>query len=189
MAFTKLDPLIGMVGLGTVDPVAPGVFPAGSGRMSFPQELVQAYDPNLGGGEFMVVYAPALLAPGTIVQINQVLSNGVMTAQAVPWTGTANASEPLGVVYQAITAGGYGWVQVQGNAVVNVSGAPVAGNPVYWQAAGVVSPTAVAGKQVLGAKFGSAPGVTIGQGSNAMVLTSTQAIITMQRSVSQGAIT
>ena len=80
-------------------------------------------------------------------------------------------------------------MQVQGNAVVNVSGTPAVDGKVFWQANGVVSTTAVASKQVLGAKFASAAGVTIGQGSNAVVLPSTQAVVTLQRPSSQGAIT
>jgi hypothetical protein len=189
MAFTKYDPILGVVGLGSVDPMPPGVWPVGSGRMSFPQEIVSAYDPNLGGGEFMLVYAPSALAAGAVVQLSQSLTNGVMTAQASVWTGTANGGEQLGVVYAAITASGYGWVQIQGNAVVNVSGTPAVDAKAYWQANGVISTTAVASKQVIGAKFGSAAGVTIGQGSSAVTLSSTQAIVTLNRPVSQGAIT
>jgi hypothetical protein len=60
---------------------------------------------------------------------------------------------------------------------------------VYWQAAGVVSPTAVAGKQLLGAKFATAPSVTLGTGSNAVVLSATQAVVLLDRCTAQPAIT
>jgi hypothetical protein len=95
----------------------------------------------------------------------------------------------IGVAVSAGTVGQWGWFQVSGNAIATCSGAPVAGNPVYWQAAGVVSPTLVAGKQLLGAKFATAPGVTIGTGSTAVVLSGTQAVLLLDRCTAQSNIT
>ncbi|PXW28254.1 hypothetical protein [Paraburkholderia caballeronis] len=193
MNFIAYDPLLGAVKLTDVDAVGPGplnlVAGTGAGRQSFSFETLRGYDPVLGGGEFVFAKASTAIAAGTVVQFNQSLSGGSIVNSAAAWAGTANTGEPLGVAVAQLALGQWGWFQVGGNAIATVSGAPVAGNPVYWQAAGVVSPAAVAGKQALGAKFATAPGVTLGTGSTAVTLSATQAVITLNRTTSQGAIT
>lgn len=193
MPFTAYDPLLGVVNLSDVDVVAPGpvnlVAGTGSGRMVAPMESIRGYDPNLGGGEFIYAQAAGTITAGAVCQFNGTLTGGKIVNQATPWTGTANSGDVLGVAVAAMTVNQWGWFQVGGNAITNVSGAPVANNPVYWQANGVVSPTAVAGKQVEGAKFASAPGITLGTGSSAIVLAGTQAVLQLNRPSSQGAIT
>lgn len=193
MAFIAYDPLLGAVKLTDIDLIGPGpvnvVAGSGSGRMSFPLEILRGYDTVLGGGEFMFGQASATIAIGTVCQVNASIVNGNIVNTFAAWTGTANAGDILGVAMANLAAGQWGWFQVSGNAIVNVSGAPVQGNPAYWQAAGVISPTAVAGKQVEGAKFATAPAVTLGQGSNAYTLAATQAVVTLNRPSSQGQIT
>lgn len=193
MSFIAYDPILGEVKLTDVDAVGPGplnlVAGTGAGRMSFSMEMLRGYDPALGGGEFVYAQAGGTLAAGAVVQFNESLVSGAIVDTAAAWAGTANSGDVLGVAVAALTVGQWGWFQVGGHAIANVSGAPVAGNPVYWQAAGVVSPTAVAGKQMEGAKFSTAPAVTLGQGSTAITLSGTQAVLLLNRPSAQGAIT
>lgn len=193
MSFIKYDPIIGVVNFTDIDTQGPGplnlIAGTGSGRQSFYMEVMHGYDPNLGGGEFVYAEAGATLTVGEVCQFTPSLSGGAIVESAVAWAGTANSGDVLGIAMAALTAGQWGWFQVGGHAIVNCSGAPVAGNPVYWQAAGVVSPTAVASKQVEGAKFASAPGITLGTGASAVTLSGTQAVLLLNRPSAQGAIT
>jgi hypothetical protein len=193
MSFIAYDPLLGAVKLTDIDPTGPGplnlVAGTGSSRMNFSFEMLRGYDANLGGGEFVFAQASGTLTAGAVVQFNQSLTNGAIVNAAALWAGTANSGDVLGVAVTAMTANQWGWFQVSGNAIVNCSGAPVAGNPVYWQAAGVVSPTLVASKQMVGAKFATAPAVTLGTGSSAIVLSGTQAVVLLDRCSAQSNIT
>lgn len=193
MPFIAYDPLLGEVKLTDVDTAGPGplnlVNGTGSGRMSFSMEVLRGYDPALGGGEFVFAQAGGTIAAGTVCQFTQSLSSGIIIDTAAAWAGTANSGDVLGVAVAALTVGQWGWFQISGHAIATCQGAPVAGNPVYWQAAGVVSPTAVAGKQMEGAKFSTAPGVTLGSGSTAVTLSATQAVLLLNRPSAQGAIT
>lgn len=193
MPFIAYDPLLGEVKLTDVDTAGPGpvnlVNGTGSGRMSFSMEVLRGYDPALGGGEFVFAQAGGTIAAGTVCQFTQSLSSGIIIDTAAAWAGTANSGDVLGVAVAALTIGQWGWFQISGHAIATCQGAPVAGNPVYWQAAGVVSPTAVAGKQMEGAKFSTAPGVTLGSGSTAVTLSATQAVLLLNRPSAQGAIT
>jgi hypothetical protein len=193
MSFVAYDPLLGAVKLTDIDPTGPGpvnlVNGTGSGRMSFSMEVLRGYDPALGGGEFVLAQAGGTIAAGTVCQFNQSIVNGNIVDTAVAWAGTANSGDVVGVAVAALTVGQWGWFQVGGHAIASCQGAPVAGNPVYWEAAGVVSPTDVAGKQLEGAKFATAAAVTLGQGSNAITLSGTQAVLLLNRPSAQGAIT
>ena len=193
MAFTGYDPILGVVDLTTVDQQGPGpsnlVTGTGSGRQSFYNEVIRGYDAALGGGEFIYAKFSGTIAANTVCELTPSLASGVVINSATAWAGTANTGKPLAVAVSAGVAGQWGWFQVEGNAIVTSQGTPVAGNSVYWQAAGVVSPTAVAGKQVLNAQFSTAPSVVIGSGSNAITLTSTQAVVMLDRPFAQGAIT
>lgn len=182
MSFIAYDPIIGVVKLTDIDPGGPGPLNPGSTRQSFSFEPIRGYDANLGGGEFIYAQYGGTITAGTIVQFNNSLNaSGQIVNQAVAWAGTANSGDILGVAVAATGASGqWGWFQVGGNAIVNVSGAPVSGNPAYWQAAGVISPTAVAGKQVIGCKFATAPAITLGSGASAIVLSGTQAVATLE---------
>jgi hypothetical protein len=193
MGFIAYDTTMGVVKLTDIDTVGPGpvnlVAGTGAGRQSFSFEIMRGYDAALGGGEFVFAQFSGTIAAGTVCQFNQSLTGGAIINAAAAWAGTANSGDVIGVAVSAGTVGQWGWFQVSGNAIATCSGAPVAGNPVYWQAAGVVSPTLVAGKQLLGAKFATAPGVTIGTGSTAVVLSGTQAVLLLDRCTAQSNIT
>lgn len=193
MSFIAFDPILGEVNLTDVTLIGPGplnlVNGTGAGRMSFSMEVLRGYDAALGGGEFVFAQAGGTIAAGTVCQFTQSLASGAIVDTAAAWAGTANSGDVLGVAVAALTIGQWGWFQVGGHAIATCQGTPVAGNPVYWQAAGVVSPTAVAGKQMEGAKFSTAPAVTLGSGSTAVVLSATQAVLLLNRPSAQGAIT
>lgn len=193
MAFVALNDVLGEVDLSIVDTAGPGyqnlVAGTGSGRMNFYTQIVPGYDPNLGGGEFMYLRYSGTIAAGTVCEVTPSISGGAIIQNATAWAGTGVTGRTLCVAVSAGTVGQFGWFQVQGNAITTVSGAPAAGNPVYWQAAGVVAPTVVASKQMVNAVFATAVSQTIGQGSTAVVLSATQAVVTINRPFAQGAIT
>lgn len=193
MAFVAVNQLFGEVDLSVIDTAGPGyqnlVAGTGSGRMNFYLQTVEGYDPNLGGGEFQYMRFSGTIAAGTVCEVTPSISGGILIDNATAWAGTAVSGRPLCVAVSSGTVGQFGWFQVQGNAITTVSGAPAAGNPVYWQAAGVVSPTGVASKQMVNAVFATAVSQTIGQGSAAVALSSTQAIVQINRPFAQGAIT
>jgi hypothetical protein len=193
MAFIAINQLFGEVDLTAIDTAGPGyqnlVAGTGSGRMNFYLQTVEGYDPNLGGGEFQYMRFSGTIAAGTACEVTPSISGGIVISNATAWAGTAVSGRPLAYAVSSGTVGQFGWFQVQGNAIATVSGAPAAGNPVYWQAAGVVSPTGVASKQMVNAVFATAVSQTIGQGSTAVVLSATQAIVQINRPFAQGAIT
>lgn len=193
MTFIATNGMLGTVDLSIVDPAGPGyqnlVAGTGSGRMNFYNQVVDGYDPNLGGGEFVYAKFSGTIAAGTVCDFSDAISGGAIVTSAAAWGGTANSGKPLGVAVSSGVAGQWGWFQVGGLAITTVSGAPAAGNPAYWQASGVVSPTAVAGKQVLGAQFATGVSQTIGQGNAAVALSATQAVVRLQRPVVQSQIT
>jgi hypothetical protein len=193
MTFIAMNQVLGEVDLSIVDTAGPGyqnlVAGTGSGRMNFYLQIVEGYDPNLGGGEFQYLRFSGTIAAGTVCEVTPSISGGIVIQNATAWAGTAVSGRPLCVALSAGTVGQFGWFQVQGNAITTVQGAPAAGNPMYWQAAGVVSPTGVASKQMVNAVAATAVSQTIGQGSTAVVLSATQAIVTINRPFAQGAIT
>jgi hypothetical protein len=154
MAYIVNDVELGFVDLSLVDTVGPGPLKlSGSaiayGRYNQPGIEVRGIDPVLGGGTFLFVQFAGTVSIGTTCELTQTnVSSGTrydISAQA--WAGAVNTGKPLGVSMCAATVGQWGWVQVQGIAIAAVSGAPAAGNPVSWQASGVVSPTVVAGSR------------------------------------------
>jgi len=193
MAFVALNDVLGEVDLSQVDNAGPGfqnlVAGTGSGRQNFYLQTVAGYDPNLGGGEFQYMRFSGTIAAGTVCETTPSISGGVIIVNATAWAGTTITGRPLCVAVSSGTVGQFGWFQVQGNAITTVQGAPAAGNPMYWQAAGVVSPTVVASKQMVNAVAATAVSQTIGQGSTALVLSATQAIVQINRPFAQGAIT
>lgn len=86
------------------------------------------------------------------------VNDGAATAR---WAGTANTGYPLAVATAATnTQAKWGWYQLQGAAIVNISGTVTAGNAVYWgQVATLQNNAAVGGKQVLGIQASSAQSV------------------------------
>lgn len=192
MAFVAINQILGEVDLSALDTSGPGYLNltagTGSGRQNFYLQTVEGYDPNLGGGEFRYMRYSGTIIAGAVVEATPSIASGVIIQNATAWAGTANSGRTLAIALVSGTVGQFGWFQVQGNAVVNVSGAPAAGNPAYWQAAGVVSPTAVAGKQMLNSVFATAVSQTLGQGNSAVTLSGSMAVVTLDRPFSQGQI-
>lgn len=193
MAYLLQDPFAGTQSLTAIDTVGPspvnlvsGVY---GGFNSFYNMEVRGYDTALGMGTFLYARFSGTIAAGVVCELTPTISSGQVITSATAWAGTTITGRPLAVSMAAGTVGQWGWFQIQGNAVVTVSGAPAAGNPVYWQAAGVPSPTVVASKQMVNAQFQTAVSQTIGSGSTAVVLSATQAVIYLNRPFAQGAIT
>lgn len=193
MAFIAINGLLGEVDLSVIDTAGPGYLNltagTGSGRQNFYQQVVTGYDPNLGGGEFIYLQYSGTIAAGTVCETTPSISGGIIINKATAWAGTAVSGRPLCVAVSAGVNTNFGWFQVQGNAITTVQGAPAAGNPMYWQAAGVVSPTGVASKQMVNSVAATAVSQTIGQGAAAVALSATQAVIVLNRPFAQGAIT
>lgn len=191
MSFVSYDPILGEVDLSIIDTAGPGPFTIGgaAGRMSVFNGELRGYDVNLGGGVFVYAQFGATIGAGAVVKLDQSISGGKLTSTAQLWDGTANSGRALAVAVSSGVSGNFGWFQVQGNAITNISGAVSANTPPYWQANGVVSATVVAGKQMENAQFATAGGVTLGSGSTAVTLAATQAVALIQYPGAQGAIT
>lgn len=190
MAYIAADAELGFVDLYLVDTVGPGPLKlSGSsiayGRFNQPGIEIRGVDPILGGGTFVFAQAAGAIAAGGVCEMTQTVTGGRYDLSAQAWAGTVITGKPLCAALSALTVGQWGWFQVQGITVVNCSGAPVAGNPVSWQASGVVSPTVVAGKSVINAQFASAPAITYGS----VTLSGTQALVILNRPSAQGPIT
>lgn len=194
MAFTLTSPYLGAQSISLLDTVGPGPTGTPTGLVGgfdsvYNQEL-QASDPFLGSGTFVFLRYSGTITAGTVCEITEALTSGVVVPSATAWAGTVITGRPLCVAVATTGAvGQWGWFQVQGNAVTTCSGAPVSNDKVYWQAAGVVSPTPVAGKAMVNAQFSTAPAVTIGTGTSATVLGATTAIVYINRPFAQSAIT
>lgn len=99
---------------------------------------------NGGGGDFLYVKAGATLVPGTLVVVDK---DWVATACPV----TANTGRPAFVAISHFdTTNAYGWVMSAGICPIKTSVAATVG-AVFVGTAGLVSPTAAAGKALLGA--------------------------------------
>lgn len=188
MAYAFYDQTIGAVDISIVDPAGPGPGPGTGttfGRMNFYGQELRGYDPNFGAVTVQYLKYSGTIAAGTVCEITPSLASATIVLSATAWAGTIRTGRPLAVALVAGVAGQWGWFVTQGNVVATCQGAPVAGDIVYWQAAGVVSPTLVAGKQMIGAQFATAPAVTVGT----TVLSATQAVLTINRPAAQTNIT
>lgn len=192
MTWVADDKGLGEVDLSLTDVSGPGpvnlVAGTGSGRMNFFMQEVRGYDPVYGAGVFIYAKGGGAVNAGDWVELSPSLVNGVLTTQVIQWAGAANSGKPLGVSLSALTASTYGWIQVQGTALVNVSGAVVAGNGGYWNAAGVVQAAAVASKQVVNAVAATANNAVVGS-NGGVAIGATKALYYIDRPFAQGAIT
>ncbi len=111
-----------------------------------------------GKGEFIYLLGIINTIKGSVVSYQ--ISDGVsLNGTTALWAGTAGTGGPLAIATAAIVAGKWGWYQIGGTAIVATSGTVAAGNPLYFQAAGVLQNAAVNGKQVIGVVATSANGV------------------------------
>ncbi len=193
MAYICNSSNLGFVDLYLNDTAGPGALlltGTTKGRFEYPGISVSAVDTVLGGGEFMFVQFGATVTAAAVVElgVTNVGTNSRYDVTAIPWAGTALKGKSLGVATAAAASGTWGWVQVEGIAVVNTSGTVAVGDAQYWQASGVISSTVVASKQVLNAVAVSANNATYGTGTGAVTL-SGQSLILINRPCGQGAIT
>jgi hypothetical protein len=144
---------------------------------------------TLGATTTQGTYTVGLIQPGQLCALTWTLVGGSPVATVAPYAGTANTGIPLGVSLIGLTVGQFGWIQVQGVAIVLTAGAPAANGAVYTGTSGAITPTAAAGKQILGATYASAVSQVIGTGTAAVTLTSTQALVYLSRPSAQSQIT
>lgn len=119
--------------------------------------IIRAFDDTgvLGDGEFMYAQATVAVTAGQSV----VFRNGPNNAVALTASGThANTGRPVCVALTDIPAGSYGWFQIAGVAIVNVTAAAADGRVYITATPGALSNAAVAGAQVQDAVFNSAIG-------------------------------
>ena len=122
---------------------------------------------QLGTGAFMYLPGVTSTVAGDVVEVRTPNGSGLVQgdpnngAATIRWTGTANTGAVLAVATAASNIQTtWGWYQVQGSAIVNVSGTVTAGQaPYFGQVATWETNAAVGGKQVLGARSVSASGV------------------------------
>ena len=163
---------------------------------------LQGSDPSLGIGEF--IYGQFSNASGCVAgnvcEFTQtLLSSGVSVSLVTScqlWQGTANSGKALAIALTALAQNQFGWFQIVGNALAVSQGTGTINVPVYWQANGVISITAVASKQMLSSAGIVAPSASFGQGVYVVgtgtvtpALTSTQVILNVNTPHAQGAIT
>lgn len=134
-------------------------------------------------------YTNGQVQPGLFYSITPSLASGQIVWTVTPWAGTVNTGTPLCVAIVGMTAGQWGYFQIQGTAIVITAGAPAAGNPGYFSATGIVQPTLVASKQVVNFEYASAVSQTIGSGASAVTLAANQALAILNRPFAQGNIT
>ena len=127
-------------------------------------QVVRAFDPTYGEGEFIMLVGVASTVVGSLVTYN------ATTYQTTLSANTANQATPVAVAMSANTAGLFGWYQIGGLAVVKKTAVAVnAQVPVYQSATvGRVMPTAASGKQVLGAR--SANLATVASGVSTVIV-------------------
>jgi hypothetical protein len=118
--------------------------------------VVRFRNETLGEGEFIYLAGAASTVAGSVVSYEIDYNASVATSATALWAGTTNTPLPLAVATAATVASTWGWYQLSGSAVVNCSGTVADGDNLYWQAAGVVSATAIAGKQMVNARAASA---------------------------------
>lgn len=114
---------------------------------------VMAYDLTYGEGSFIYLKGVASTAVGDVVSYN------AYTGATTRWAGTAITGWPLAIAMSANVASQYGWYQVRGNAVTNISGTVTAADSAYFNATAQLKSAAVAGKQVVNCVAATANGV------------------------------
>ena len=130
---------------------------------------------QLGGGGF--IYLPGVTATvqGDVVVYRTPNGAGLSPdvnsgAATIRWTGTGNTGFGLAVATAAVTdQSHWGWYQIQGSAIVNVTGTVSAGQSAYWGQTGtILTASAAGGKQVDGMQSVSANGAPLALSSQAV---------------------
>lgn len=131
---------------------------------------------NLGATTVQGTFTYGAIIPGALCSLTTSLASGVLTNSAAPAASTANSGRSLCVANTGLLVNQWGWFQTKGIAIVNTAGAPAVDGSVYLGTAGAVTPTAAAGKQVIGATYASVVSAVIGTGTGARTLLATQAL-------------
>lgn len=154
MAYIFTEPQIGYLPLASVDsgitpPNQSTAIPTPPNKLG---QVVRAVDPTYGSGEFILLAGIASTAVGDLVIYN------TTSWTTTRYAGTANTGQPVAVAMSAnVAATTFGWYQIDGMAVINKSAVKISPNVALFVAAtAVVSPTAVSGKQLLGARSANA---------------------------------
>jgi hypothetical protein len=147
MAYTFSDPLAGLPAIGSISTTQGQ--PGGTIR--------RASDPTYGEGEFIYLQGVASTVVGSWVSWSGVTSS-VPQFQTALLANTANQGVPVAVATAAVLAGQWGWYQIGGVAIVADNGTFAAAGPHFIGAAGQVTSTVGAGKQVLNSYGISATG-------------------------------
>ena len=111
-------------------------------------QVVRAFDPTYGEGEFIMLVGVASTVVGSLVTYN------ATTYQTTLSANTANQATPVAVAMAANTAGLFGWYQIGGLAVIKKTAVATSAQVAVYQSAtaGRIMATAASGKQVLGAR-------------------------------------
>jgi len=127
-------------------------------------QVVRAFDPTYGEGEFILLVGVASTVVGSLVTYN------TTTYQTALSPNTANLAQPVAVAMSANLAASFGWYQIGGLAVIKKTAVAVnAGVSVFQSATtGRIMPTAASGKAVLGAK--SANLATVASGVSTVIV-------------------
>lgn len=133
--------------------------------------VVKAVDPTYGEGEF--IYLLGLVGTLAGLVVTYTARTGVTALSTT--SGVVEGGAPIAVAMSANVASQYGWYQIGGDAVVLKTAVAItpATVKVYLSAtAGRFMPTSVAGRQILGARWGHATTVTS---------TTSTAVVTLNR--------
>jgi hypothetical protein len=157
MAYTFDEPRVGVL---NIDQTDSGVVTAGGTTIPTPPamlgNIVRAFDPVYGEGEFILLLGVASTVVGSVVRYN------ATTYQTTLVVNTAVQDVPVAVAMSACTAGLYGWYQIAGNAVIKKTAVTVAPNVTLFLSAtaGRVKVLASAGLQVVAARSANLTTVT-----------------------------
>lgn len=138
--------------------------------------IIRAYDPVLGGAEFIYLLGVASTVVGNTVTYN------ATTYQSTLSPATANNVGPQAVAMAANVASQYGWYQISGLATVKKTAVKVtAGAKIYQSGtAGRWMPTSSSGSEILGARAANLATVTS---------TTSTVLVLINRPAQQGQIT
>jgi hypothetical protein len=200
--FTVVNDVIGQVDLTTVTKVGPGVVNLvgtnRSGFMCYTGQIVSAWDPVLGGAEFIYAAIPTSTA---LTEGYWVMFAAGKDGSANPylkvalWDGGASSGKSLGIVYAPVASDAsniqYAWFQISGVAVSKVvaTGTWAADCTVAYSTTGVPQMTPVPTKNVINAQGVTAISQQVGSNTSAWactntnggLLTATQALVYINR--------
>jgi hypothetical protein len=116
--------------------------------------IARAYDDTQGDAEFIYLPGAAGIVAGDLA-VYDLLPAGQTTVRSLAATHV-NTGQPCAVAIAAVGAGQFGWFQISGVAIVNVTAASAAGKAFLTATASQLNSAAVAGVQVCGARLSSA---------------------------------